>query len=95
MFATSVPKQSKELPTTSVAAVRRPCKKQIAEMSCLVDTYTADLSCSKEAAFGELEMWFRQLSSQDQPSHHALDAFLFCDGNAFPTLSDHFQLSGV
>jgi len=31
-------------------------------------------------------MWYRQLSSQDQPPHHALDALLFCDGNAFPTV---------
>ena len=66
--------------------MRRPCEKQIAEMSCPVDTYTADLSCSKEAGFVELKTWFRQLSSQDQPPHHALDAFLFCDCNAFPTV---------
>lgn len=78
--------------TTSVAAARRPCDKQIAEMSCLVDTYAADLSCNKDAAFGELEMWYRQLSSQDQPPHHALDAFLFCDGNAFPTVKKLLQI---
>lgn len=78
--------------TTSVAAARRPCDKQIAEMSCLVDTYAADLSCNKDAAFGELEMWYRQLSSQDQIPHHALDAFLFCDGNAFPTVKKLLQI---
>lgn len=56
------------------------------EFCSLVDCYAVDLSCSKQAAIGELELWYRMIQALDQPPKTALDAYLLCDGNILPSI---------
>lgn len=84
-FMCLLPQRSKrpgELSTIS----HRPEAKELAEFCSLVDCYAVDLSCSKQAAIGELELWYRMIQALDQPPKTALDAYLLCDGNILPSI---------